>query len=81
MSSDMIVAAEGIHSRAVKYIIGNDNPATETGTSCFRFLMPSHEIIDDEETNGLMEDHEGLFRFYTDGKGRILVWYPCRGWA
>jgi salicylate hydroxylase len=79
IAADIIVAAEGIHSKAVKFIVGYENPAVLTGTSCFRFLMPAQDILDDNETKGLMEDHEGLFRFYTDNKGRILVWYPCRG--
>ncbi|KUJ21459.1 FAD/NAD(P)-binding domain-containing protein [Mollisia scopiformis] len=76
---DLIVAADGIHSRAVKYVVGFDNPARKTGTACFRCLIPSEEILGDEETRELMEGHEGLFRYLPDGEGRVLVWYPCRG--
>lgn len=74
----MIVAADGIHSKAVKYVVGYDNPARKTGTACFRFLILSEEILNDVETKDLMNEHEGLFRFLPDSEGRVLVWYPCR---
>lgn len=76
---DLIVAADGIHSKAVKHVVGYDNPARETGVACFRFLILSQDILDDEETKGLMDEHDGLFRFFPDKDRRILVWYPCRG--
>jgi 2-polyprenyl-6-methoxyphenol hydroxylase-like FAD-dependent oxidoreductase len=49
MSADLVVAADGIPSKAVKNVTGYDNPATETGMSCFRFLMRKQEILDDEK--------------------------------
>ena len=79
MKADMIVGADGIHSEAVKYIIGYDNPAIPVGLSCFRLLLSSQEIIDDTETATLMENYEGAFRAYIDAKGKRVIWYPCRG--
>lgn len=75
---DLIVAADGIHSKAVRHVVGYDNPARKTGVACFRFLIPSEDILEDDETKNLMEEHEGLFRFFHDKERRMLVWYPCR---
>jgi salicylate hydroxylase len=81
MNADLIIGADGIHSVAVKHIIGYDNPAIPKGLSCFRFLLPSEELIDDPETAALMEDHEGKARYYVVAQGndtKRIVWYPCR---
>jgi len=79
MKGDLIIGADGIHSNAAKYVIGHDNPAKDTGISCFRLLIPTQVLIDDPETKFLMEGHEGKFRsFNVDDKGKRLVWYCCR---
>lgn len=80
---DLIIAADGVHSRAVKYVVGYDNSAKKSGIAVFRFLLNTEEITDDEEVRHLMlEDgvvKEGVSRFILDGEKRILAWYPCRG--
>ena len=77
-TGDLIVAADGIHSQAVKYVVGYDNPARKTGYAIFRFLLPTKVILDDEETKHFMEEGEGVTRLYEDSGGRRIVWYPCR---
>ncbi|KAF8846697.1 FAD/NAD(P)-binding domain-containing protein [Acephala macrosclerotiorum] len=80
MKADLIIGADGIHSKAVKSVVGYENPAVPVGISCFRFLLPSQEIFDDPETAGLMENHDGRGRSYVsskDGHLRIIM-YPCR---
>jgi salicylate hydroxylase len=76
--ADLIVGADGIHSQAVKYVLGHENQAMPTGLSCFRFLIDSQELLGDEETRALMDGGEGKFRCYVDKIGRRFVWYPCR---
>jgi len=79
MKADLIIGADGVHSEAVKYVIGHENPAVPVGTSCFRWLSTSQEILDDPETKGLMEGQEGKSCYYVDGTaGKRLVWYGCR---
>lgn len=81
MKADLIVGADGIHSVAVKQVIGYDNPATPKGMLCFRFLLTSKELLDDPETAALMKDHEGKIRYYVVAQGKDtkrIVWYPCR---
>ncbi|KAH8597191.1 2-polyprenyl-6-methoxyphenol hydroxylase [Bisporella sp. PMI_857] len=78
-SADLVVAADGLHSLAVKVVTGLDNPAVSTGMSAFRWLAPTTDFLDDPEIAALMDNHEGLARYYVDGPGkRRLVWYPCR---
>jgi salicylate hydroxylase len=81
MKADLVVGADGIHSKAVKSVTGFDNPAIPKGLSCFRFLIPSEELLADPETAPLMENHEGKARYYIIAAGkntRRIVWYPCR---
>ncbi|RAL67000.1 hypothetical protein DID88_007780 [Monilinia fructigena] len=49
LTGDLIVGADGIHSSAVKSVIGYENPAVQTGIACFRCLIPVKEIVDDPE--------------------------------
>lgn len=80
-SGDLIVAADGMHSIAVRQVVGYDNPAFSTGLSAFRWLATTPELLEDPQTAELMMDHEGLFRFYSDEENRKLIWYPCREYA
>ncbi|KAB8299319.1 hypothetical protein EYC80_001392 [Monilinia laxa] len=80
LTGDLIVGADGIHSSAVKSVIGYENPAVQTGIACFRCLIPVKEILDDPECAFLMEDMEGKLRsFVSPNNGhKRIVWYPCR---
>jgi salicylate hydroxylase len=81
LKADLVIGADGIHSVAVKTVIGYDNPAIPKGLSCFRFLLASEELIEDPETEALMENHEGKARYYVVAQGKDtkrIVWYPCR---
>lgn len=76
--ADLVVAADGIHSKAVKHVVGYDNPAVFSGMSAFRWLVTTEALLEDPLTATLMKDHEGLMRYYDDPENRKLVWYPCR---
>ncbi|KAF7952672.1 hypothetical protein EAE96_005903 [Botrytis aclada] len=80
MTADLIVGADGIHSAAVKKIVGYENPAIPTGVSCFRTLIPVQEIRDDPECGFFMEEMEGKLRMFTwpQYEHQKVVWYPCR---
>ncbi len=78
-SGDLIVAADGVHTRAVEAILGAPNPALPTTNYNFayRFLIPSDEIAADPETVQFTKDDDGRMKFIV-AEGRRLVWYPCR---
>ena len=81
LKADLLIGADGVHSFAVKEVIGYDSPAVPKGLSCFRFLLQSEELIEDPKTVALMENHEGKARYYVIAQGKNtkrIVWYPCR---
>ncbi|KAH8803320.1 putative salicylate hydroxylase [Xylogone sp. PMI_703] len=73
---DLIIVADGVHSRFTSKITGYDVPAHATGHSAFRFLVPTEKLLADEETRQLFEGPPGL-SIATIGDRR-LIWYPCR---
>ncbi|KFY34839.1 hypothetical protein V494_06418 [Pseudogymnoascus sp. VKM F-4513 (FW-928)] len=78
-SGDLVVAADGVHSKAVEAVIGHHNPAlpTEKYNFCYRFLIPTAELAADPETASWTEGDDGKLKLIVT-EGRRLVWYPCR---
>lgn len=77
-AADLVIAADGIHSKAVKFVTGSDNPAVDTGLSIFRWLAPSSDLLEDPEINVLMGDDEGINTHFVERSDKRLVYYPCR---
>ncbi|PQE26387.1 salicylate hydroxylase protein [Rutstroemia sp. NJR-2017a BBW] len=78
LSADLIIGADGVHSAAVKEVVGFDNPAISTGVTVLRTLIPVKDIVADEECASLMDNLDGRFGNFIIGKSRV-IWYPCRG--
>ncbi len=83
VDADLVVACDGIRSRAAKAICGYENPAQPTGRSAFRLL------IRDDRLNAVKERHkDNKFiseRFDRDGTiwfvrehEKLLVWWTTR---
>ena len=77
LKADLVIGADGIHSVAVRSVIGYANPAIAKGVSCFRFLLPSEELIEDPETEALMENHEGKAQYYVVAQGQNTKRIVC----
>ncbi|PMD63654.1 salicylate hydroxylase [Hyaloscypha bicolor E] len=79
VSGDLIIAADGVHTKAVEAILGAANPALPTTNYNFayRFLISSKDIASDPETVQFTEDDDGTIKFFI-GKDNRLVSYPCR---
>jgi salicylate hydroxylase len=75
---DVIVIADGVHSRFVHKISDNISPARRTGQSIFRFLIPTEKLRAHPVTASIFPESEpsGL-RIAVLGNRR-MVWYPCR---
>ncbi|KAG8532389.1 uncharacterized protein KY384_002874 [Bacidia gigantensis] len=67
-NADIIIAADGVHSRAVSKVIGHENPAAPTGFSAFRFLIPTEELLANEKTKHFLDGKEGQFKIFV-GEG------------
>ena len=76
-SADLVVAADGVHSIACKYI-GTYRPAIPSDTTVVRFLVPTSTLLADPATKDLITG-DGVCAIYTThSKDRWLVRYPCR---
>ncbi|KAI1167542.1 hypothetical protein F5B18DRAFT_444466 [Nemania serpens] len=75
---DLIIGADGLHSRTVEAVLSNGRDKITTGQKVFRFLVP----LEKAETNPLVKnflDTAGLNRTSAIGSAhRRLVVYPCR---
>ncbi|KAI9037629.1 putative salicylate hydroxylase [Aspergillus affinis] len=77
-TGDLIVGADGIHSRAVKAIVGETQGKESTGQNCFRFLVPVAKAQANPLTAALLAK-TGLDGVHAiTAPDRRLVVYPCR---
>ncbi|OCT49840.1 putative salicylate hydroxylase [Cladophialophora carrionii] len=77
--TDLIVAADGVHSRAASHILGRECLAHATTSTVIRFLIPTSLVLADPMTAPLLRYGEGHCSFYLHrDKRRWLVRYPCR---
>ncbi|KAK1750154.1 hypothetical protein QBC47DRAFT_439333 [Echria macrotheca] len=83
VQGDIVIAADGVHSLAIEYVLGRPNPAKpqELYNGCYRFLIPASELDADPETQWWNAEHlnDGHMRIFMNGKtGNRLVSYPCK---
>ena len=77
--ADLVIAADGIHSKAASYINGGDLPAKPSFSSVIRFLIPTQAILDDPLTAPLMNLGEGHITYMAPKSNhRFLVRYTFR---
>jgi len=79
LQADLVVAADGVHSTAVKHVLhdGGVVQAGDTGWACMRWLVPTDDLLSDSETAHMIQD--SATRYFTAAGGAAgLVWYPCR---
>lgn len=79
LQADLVIAADGVHSAAVKHVLGDDEvvEAGDTGWACMRWLVPREDFLSDPDTAGMIQDSST--RYFTAAGGAAgLVWYPCR---
>ncbi|KAI9763519.1 MAG: hypothetical protein M1840_000472 [Geoglossum simile] len=78
-TADLAIAASGIHTTFLSLILPPDQDITpvSTGTSAFRFLIPTSDLLPNDEIVHFMKE-PGIKIFVGEGSKR-LVWYPCRG--
>ncbi|KAJ6142737.1 hypothetical protein N7471_002190 [Penicillium samsonianum] len=77
-TGDLLIDADGIHSRTVRSVTGEESRKESTGQNCFRFLIPISKVHDTELAASLLEKTglDGLHAFTASD--RRLVFYPCR---
>ncbi|KAK8062336.1 FAD dependent oxidoreductase [Apiospora hydei] len=68
ISGDLVIAADGIHTIAVK---------TKDYNFCYRFLIPAAAIRSDPATRDWLDADDGRMKFFV-GHDKRLISYPCR---
>lgn len=77
VEADLVVGADGIHSKTRSCVIGHKVPLFSTGTCCYRTLIPIADLLADPQTKGIVEP-EGTFVQISSPDRRICL-YPCSG--
>lgn len=75
IQGDVIVGADGVHSRTRASIHGGDKKPFDSGKSAFRFLIPTEELASDPKTAKAVAKPGTLIMWI--GEDRRLVMYPC----
>ncbi|KZM28363.1 Salicylate 1-monooxygenase [Ascochyta rabiei] len=76
--ADLIIGADGVHSKTVREVQPESQKRVSTGQNCFRFLVPTEKAMRNPLTKSLIDrvGLESLNTFATEDCRIIL--YPCR---
>lgn len=75
VSGDLLVGADGVHSRTRKSVPGGDVVPFDSGKSAFRFLVPTEKLAANEATAAAVA-RPGQLTMWV-GDDRRLIMYPC----
>ncbi|KAF4548398.1 FAD-binding domain-containing protein 35 [Elsinoe fawcettii] len=78
-TADLIVGADGVHSKSVVALAGVELERQSTMQNCFRFLIPTETLRKDPLTAELVQK-AGLLQGCSsfNGRAKRMVVYPCR---
>lgn len=71
---DLLIGADGVHSRARACIPGGDLKAFDSGKSAFRFLIPTESLQGDPKTADVLKPSTLTMWI---GEDRRVIMYPC----
>jgi salicylate hydroxylase len=77
LQADLIVAADGVHSTAVNYVLDESVRAKDTGWAVMRWLVPTEDLLSDPQTAHMVENNSARLYIVRTGKTNMM-WYPCR---
>ncbi|KAK4891432.1 hypothetical protein LTR27_009927 [Elasticomyces elasticus] len=75
VQGDVVVGADGVHSRARTSIPGGDKHPFDSGKSAFRFLLPTDVLSSDPQTAEFISKTGYLTMWIAED--RRLIMYPC----
>jgi 2-polyprenyl-6-methoxyphenol hydroxylase-like FAD-dependent oxidoreductase len=71
---DVVIGADGVHSKARASIPGGDLQAFDSGKSAFRFLIPTETLMSDPKTAAPIKPSSLTMWI---GEDRRVIMYPC----
>ncbi|OHF00082.1 FAD binding domain-containing protein [Colletotrichum orchidophilum] len=75
VKADVIIGADGVHSRTRKVVFGESYQEHPSALSCFRFLIPTKSLREDPETRVFVEKPGSMMDLV--GPDRRIILYPC----
>ncbi|KAJ4326782.1 hypothetical protein N0V84_002801 [Fusarium piperis] len=75
IAADLIIGADGVHSRTRQFICESMPGVVSTGKGAFRFLIPRSLADEDPETRALVEARDSAYMWFANDKRVVL--YPC----
>ncbi|KAI6350679.1 hypothetical protein MCOR25_010481 [Pyricularia grisea] len=75
VKADVIIGADGVHSRTRQLVFGEAYQEQPSPLSCFRFLVSSKTIQEDPETSSFIEKPGTMMDLI--GPDRRIILYPC----
>lgn len=75
IAGDLLIGADGVHSRARTSIPGGDKEPFDSGMSAFRFLIPTETLSSDPRTAEVGSRPGWLTMWHAED--RRLIMYPC----
>ncbi|KAN0122958.1 zeaxanthin epoxidase [Hyaloscypha variabilis] len=76
-SGDLIIGADGIHSKLRKLVTGSDTGAVPTGTSAYRIIVPTSQLIANPGISSFI-DLKAPWTSMIMGHDRRVIMGPCR---
>lgn len=75
VQADLVVGADGVHSKTRPFVTGREASLSSTGKCCYRALIPTADLLKDPQTKAFV-DTPGVFIQIAGGDRRICL-YPC----
>ncbi|KAL6703985.1 hypothetical protein ACN47E_008923 [Coniothyrium glycines] len=75
--ADVILGADGVHSKTVVAVTGRETPSSPTGQAAYRFIIPVVDLLKDSDTAWLVKDRPITMNIFPIEDRRIAS-YPCR---
>jgi len=76
-SGDLIIGADGIHSKLRNAVTGNDTGAVPTGISAYRIIVPTSQLVANAEISNFI-DLKAPWTSMVMGHDRRVIMGPCR---
>ena len=76
-SGDLIIGADGIHSKLREYVTGSDIGAVPTGTSAYRIIVPTSQLMENPQISSVI-DLKKPWTSMVIGHDRRVIMGPCR---
>ena len=78
LHGNILIGADGIHSQLRKFVVGEGHDPKQTGTSCYRVLLPTSQLKDIEVVSSTLTVNEAVTTMVL-GKDRRVIMGPARG--